>query len=80
MPRRNPPWQRDELILALDLYVRLGKRIPDDTEREVVDLSDLLNRLPIHPIRPDVAKFRNPNGVALKLANFRAIDNPVAAC
>jgi 5-methylcytosine-specific restriction protein A len=73
---RNPPWQRDELILALDLYVRLGRVVGDDTAPEVVTLSGLLNQLPIHAARPDAVRFRNPNGVALKLANFRAIDQP----
>lgn len=29
---RNPPWQRDELILALDLYMRAGRRVLDDTD------------------------------------------------
>jgi len=74
--RRNPTWQRDELILALDLYFRLGRRVPDDTDSEVVALSELLNALPIHSDRPDEQRFRNPNGVALKLANFRALEQP----
>jgi 5-methylcytosine-specific restriction protein A len=73
---RNPPWQRDELILALDLYIRLGRKVADDTHPDVVALSELLNALPIHTFRPDQEKFRNANGVALKLANFRAIDQP----
>ena len=76
MVPRNPPWERDELILALDLYFHLGQRVPDDTESEVVTLSDLLNKLPLHPSRPDEARFRNPNGVALKLANLYALDHP----
>ena len=66
MARRNPPWQRDELILALDLYFRhrpdtIGKKHP-----EVAALSELLNKLPIHPDRPDTAKFRNVNGTYMK--------------
>jgi 5-methylcytosine-specific restriction enzyme A len=73
---RNPPWQRDELILALDLYFRLGQTVADDTNSDVIAVSELLNKLPIHPVRPDADRFRNPNGVALKLANFRAVDQP----
>ncbi len=73
---RNPPWQRDELILALDLYFRVERKLPDETHPEVLQLSALLNQLPIHAVRPDGTTFRNPNGVALKLANFRAIDQP----
>jgi 5-methylcytosine-specific restriction protein A len=69
---RNPPWERDELILALDLYLREG--LVDDSHPSVVDLSELLNRLPLHPLQPDPSRFRNPNGVHLKLANFAALD------
>ena len=69
---RNPPWERDELLLALDLYVRAG--LVDDTDRRVIELSELLNRLPLHPLHPDPSRFRNPNGVHLKLANFAALD------
>jgi hypothetical protein len=58
--------------LALDLYRRYG--IADDHHPEVVQLSDLLNRLPIHTSRPVEEKFRNANGVALKLANFASVD------
>jgi 5-methylcytosine-specific restriction enzyme A len=68
--KRNPPWHRDELILALDLYERLGRRVADDKHRDVVALSELLNTLPIHAGRRDATRFRNPNEVALKLANF----------
>ena len=71
-PLRNPPWAEEELILALDLYLRSGTL--DDTNPAVIDLSRVLNDLSIQPERPDAARFRNPNGVALKLANFAAID------
>jgi 5-methylcytosine-specific restriction enzyme A len=70
--QRNPPWTRDELILALDLYIRSGRRILSEDHPDVIALSELLNQLPIHKERE--AKFRNPNGVAMKLANFRRLD------
>jgi 5-methylcytosine-specific restriction enzyme A len=73
---RNPRWERDELILALDLYFQVRRRVPDDGEPEVIALSELLNALPIHADRPDQVRFRNPNGVVLKLANFRSLDQP----
>ncbi len=69
---RNPPWAEEELILALDLYLRRGRLSAADPD--VVNLSQVLNDLTIHSERPDEARFRNPNGVALKLANFAAID------
>lgn len=71
MPR-NPTWAEEELVLALDLYLRFGVMGPADLE--VIEVSRLLNGLTIHPDRPDLADFRNPNGVAKKTANFRAID------
>ncbi len=70
--KRNPTWVRDELILALELYLKEGQIGPENPK--VVALSDILNALPIHTTRPDIEKFRNPNGVVLKLANFRALD------
>ena len=70
--KRNPPWEDRELILALDLYLREGIR--SSTDRQVSALSKFLNRLPIHSDRPDAERFRNPNGVELKLANFAALD------
>lgn len=44
--------------------------------KKIQSLSLLLNRLPIFSHRPDQDKFRNVNGVALKLANFKAIELP----
>ena len=70
--RRNPTWENDELILALDLYLRRGQ--PDQSDPEVIALSGLLNRLPLHADRPDSERFRNPNGVHMKLGNFRRLD------
>jgi 5-methylcytosine-specific restriction protein A len=71
--KKNPPWQRDELILALDLYVRHGGKYLAETHDEVVVLSAVLNALPIHP--GDRAEdYRNPNGVSMKLLNFRRFD------
>ncbi|MGI8796794.1 MAG: HNH endonuclease [Acidimicrobiia bacterium] len=73
-PERNPPWAVDELILALDLYLKCRPHLPDSDSSDVVELSRLLNSLPIHSVRPDAERFRNPNGVAMKLANFGALD------
>jgi len=72
---RNPKWHRDEIILALDLYSRLDPGNIHSSNPDIQELSFLLNRLPIHDVRPDEAKFRNPNGVSLKLSNFLAIDD-----
>lgn len=71
---RNPPWQRDELILALDLYFRHPPKTVSQTHPAVIELSELLNALPIHANRPDGERFRNPNGVYMKLGNFLRFD------
>jgi 5-methylcytosine-specific restriction enzyme A len=70
----NPAWTMDELILALDVYLLHRGHIPSPRDPEIVTLSDLLNRLPIHTVRPDLEKFRNANGVVLKITNFAALD------
>lgn len=71
---RNPKWHRDEVILALDLYYDLKSGEMNSNNPEVIKLSELLNRLPIHTNRPDQEKFRNANGVNLKLGNFKYYD------
>ena len=71
---KNPPWTRDELILALDLYYDLEFSQMDASNPRIMQLSDVLNELPLHDPKPDVEKFRNPNGVSMKLNNFKAID------
>lgn len=71
---KNPKWHRDEIILALELYFRTEPGHIHARNPEIIELSEILNKLPIHEIRPDTEKFRNPNGVGLKLSNFLAID------
>ena len=72
MPR-NPPWSRDELVLAVDAYLRHGALHKDHPI--VQELSRLLNRLGRDITHPDPEHFRNPNGVAMKLANFAALES-----
>lgn len=72
---RNPKWHRDEIILALDLYSKIEPGQINAKNPAIQELSGVLNCLPIHDVRPDEAKFRNPNGVSLKLSNFLAIDD-----
>lgn len=71
---RNPKWHRDEIILALDLYFKSDRGSIDARNPNIIKLSEELNQLPIFPLRPDAERFRNPNGVGLKLSNFLAID------
>lgn len=71
---RNPPWDRDELILALDLYFDIEHGQISRTNPRVIELSETLNKLKIHSNIPNEQKFRNPNGVAMKLGNFLRLD------
>lgn len=71
---RNPKWHRDEVILALDLYFKLDPGQMHARNQDIVELSNILNSLPIHNIKPEYVNFRNPNGVGMKLENFLAID------
>lgn len=76
---RNPTWSRDELILALDLYMTNPASPPGKTSRAVIELSELLNRLG-NQVRGSVgATFRNPAGVYMKMMNLRAHDPAVQA-
>lgn len=72
--QRNPDWSRDELILALDLYLRHRPIIPGKTSPEINELSDLLNQLGSALALRHSNTFRNPNGVYMKLMNFKALD------
>ena len=71
---RNPTWARDELILALDLYLQHRDSPPGANSEEVQTLSEILNRFAttLHGTKFD--KYRNPNGVYMRLMNYRALD------
>lgn len=71
---RNPDWVRDEIILAMDLYVRAGRKQLPPSHEEVIRLSELLNRLPIHPPASRDENFRNANGISMILGNFLCVD------
>jgi 5-methylcytosine-specific restriction protein A len=71
---RNPKWHRDEIVLALDLYFHPDRGSLDSKNPKIVELSHILNQLPLFAARPDAQKFRNPNGVVFKLCNFLPFD------
>jgi 5-methylcytosine-specific restriction enzyme A len=75
MAERNPAWSRDELILALDLYMDDPASPPGKTSPEIAILSDYLNRLGAQ-IDTKKETFRNTNGAYMKLMNFRRFDPP----
>ena len=71
---RNPKWLRQEIILALDLYFDSERGGISASNSKVIALSEKLNELKLDVERTDIERFRNPNGVSLKLSNFLAID------
>jgi 5-methylcytosine-specific restriction protein A len=71
---RNLPWSKEEIILALDLYFNPHRGSITSTNPNVIELSRKLNKLRATAQVNDEEKFRNPNGVSLKLSNFLAID------
>lgn len=71
---RNPRWHKDEIILALNLYFDKNRGSIDARNEKIATLSKTLNKLPLAIDRNDESKFRNVNGVCLKLSNFLAID------
>ncbi len=71
-PPRNPNWTEEELVLALNLYLRKG--LLGKTDPLVKDLSHDLNAMTVHPEHSGSSKFRNPAGVAMKLAYFASLD------
>lgn len=75
-PIAIPDWSVDELMLALDLYIRTRGTMTYSPRGPVVrELSDELRSLSIfgEEVRAN-PRFRNPSGVALKFHNFAAID------
>lgn len=74
---RQLDWTEDEVILAMDLYMRVGAQhgrpVPGQTTAQIIELSDLLRMLSAYPPERQGTKYRNPNGVYKKLMNLRAI-------
>ncbi|MGY2142199.1 hypothetical protein ACW9I5_05895 [Pseudomonas azotoformans] len=72
--RRNPTWSRNELILALDLFMHHpGENLSED-HSDVVELSDFLRRMGELLGWPMPPNFRSPNSVVMRLANFSHLD------
>ncbi len=73
-PEPNPPWSRDELILALDLYFTNPTNQPGKGSSAVAELSSTLNKL--HRLNgvSGAPTLRNENGVYLKMMNLRSLD------
>ncbi|MDG1687433.1 MAG: hypothetical protein P8J13_00515 [Gammaproteobacteria bacterium] len=74
-PTRNPKWSRDELILALDFYLDHRPSLPDKNTSQLQEVSKTLNKLMNKLGHTGNNKYRNPNGVYMKLMNFLPFDS-----
>ena len=67
----NVKFARDEVILLLDVaYSSVQERMYGVTSAEVVELSAVLQKLPIHPVEKRPENFRNFAGIQTQLYNF----------
>lgn len=76
MADRNPDWTEEELILALDVWIKIrtsDRAIPKDHPL-ILKVSDDLRRLPIHPESSRNSEFRDPDGVRRRVGYFRQLD------
>ena len=69
----NPNWTREETALALELYFSIGEKMPSSSDEKVITLANFLRAMDIHKDAQKNDKFRNPDGVAFKIGNLRAI-------
>lgn len=68
----NVSFTRDEAILALDvLYFAEDIRLNKES-KEIVELSELLNELPIIPVSARGEVFRNCHGISNQINTFRS--------
>lgn len=70
----NPAWSRDELVLALNLYLLHRSGLPGVNHPDVLALSQALNLIGNATGVSKNQSFRNTNGGCMKLNNFRRWD------
>ncbi|MEN6325742.1 MAG: hypothetical protein ABFD18_06010 [Syntrophomonas sp.] len=63
-------WTRDEVILGLDVMLSNNSKHLSMDSNAIIELSELLNRLPIIPISERNDTFRNPAGIRRQLLTF----------
>ncbi len=68
-------WTEDEIRLLLSFYQKMNSGDMHKGHPLVIEASQALRNLPInYEYSENDPKFRNPNGIALKLANFLFLD------
>jgi 5-methylcytosine-specific restriction protein A len=71
----DPVWTRDETILALNLYFRANRKELIASDERVIELSKLINSLPLYPQSLQRETRRSLNDLSLKLGNFHNLDS-----
>lgn len=66
--KRNSPWSRDELILALDLYFDFYPSMPSPSNPKIIELCEILNNL------NKQIQLRTADSIVMKLSNFLRLD------
>ena len=72
---KNPKWTYKELILTLELYISTRPKPPGKNSILVKNLSSFLRLNALLKKKKFNKTFRNNNGVAMKLQNFRSLDD-----
>jgi 5-methylcytosine-specific restriction protein A len=67
-------WDREEHILLLEAYLKYKERMPSKESKEIEEISTLLRQYHIQKGNPIHEQLRNPNGVYMKMMNFRRFD------
>jgi 5-methylcytosine-specific restriction protein A len=63
-------WTRDEVILALDLLLNSEDKNFSMNDERIIELSELLSKLPIIPLKNRNKYFRNTAGVRRQILTF----------
>ena len=69
----DPPWTRDELILACDLTMENGWIELRENDPRVDELSSLLRSMPIHPPERRSPTFRSVGSVSRKTTDIMTV-------
>jgi 5-methylcytosine-specific restriction protein A len=68
--RRAPDWEWEEVVLVCDAVERNQWQQLTEGNPQVAELSDLLQKMNLHPLEVRGGKFRNLNGVMRKTADI----------
>ncbi|MFG2249056.1 HNH endonuclease [Spirillospora sp. NPDC048823] len=70
---RSPDWTWDELVLACALVYQNDWKEIKRHDRRALELSDLLQILPVHPLAARADDFRSPSSVQHKTADIATV-------